>query len=149
MRDKDAVDGALMICEMFCYYRAKGKSLTQRLAELYAQYGYCLNTLHSYTFEGAEGFAKMQGIMRRLRGEIPALGPVKVTETLDYAKGIQGLPASDVLKFVLEGGCSAVIRPSGTEPKLKAYLSVCAGSREEAERIEQEICRSLEELYKG
>ena len=149
VRDKDAVDGALMICEMFCYYRAKGKSLPQRLAELYAQYGYCLNTLHSYTFEGAEGFAKMQGIMRRLRGEIPALGPVKVMEMLDYAKGIQGLPASDVLKFVLEGGCSAVIRPSGTEPKLKAYLSVCADSREEAERIEQEICRSLEELYKG
>ncbi len=148
VRDKDAVDASLLICEMFCYYRDMGKRLTERLEELYRQYGFCLNTLHSYTYEGAQGFSRMQAIMEELRKGIAALGGKRVRETLDYAGGIAGLPPSDVLKFVLDGGSSVVIRPSGTEPKLKAYLSIRAGSREEAEKTEEELRRALEERLK-
>lgn len=144
VRDKDAVDGALLICEMFAYYRTKGISLCEKLDELYREYGYCRNTLHSYEFEGAAGFAEMQEIMSRFRRKNTNLGSIKIVECLDYMEGIDGLPRSDVLKFVLEGHCSIVIRPSGTEPKMKAYISAAAKNLEAAEQIEREILRGLE-----
>lgn len=146
VRDKDAVDGACLICEMFSYYATRGISLLDKLNELYQTYGYCLNTLHSYEFEGSAGFAKMQSIMKNFRGEIAGFAGKKVVTLLDYAEGLDGLPKSDVLKFLLEDNCSVVVRPSGTEPKLKAYISVSAESRVAAEAQEIEIVKELEKV---
>ena len=148
VRDKDGVDGAYMICEMFSYYATQGVSLLDKLDELYKIYGYCLNTLHSYEFDGSAGFAKMQSIMRAFRGDITEFGGKKVVKMLDYAPGLDGLPKSDVLKFLLEDNCSIVVRPSGTEPKLKTYISVSAENKETAEKVEAEICKSAEEFLK-
>lgn len=144
VRDKDAVNGAFMICEMFAFYKSQGIGLLDKLQEIYDTYGYCLNTLHSYEFEGAEGFAKMQGIMRSFREGLESIASKKVLRCLDYAKGLDGLPKSDVLKFLLEDDCSVVIRPSGTEPKLKAYISVSADNESDAYRTEAAIQSSLE-----
>lgn len=144
VRDKDGVDGAYMICEMFSYYKTQGISLLEKLEELYRTYGYCMNTLHSYAFEGSAGFAKMQSIMQAFRGDVKAFGGKKVVKLLDYAQGLDGLPKSDVLKFLLEGNCSIVVRPSGTEPKLKIYISVSAADKEAAEDIEAEIVKDAE-----
>ena len=119
VRDKDGVNGACMICEMFSYYATKGIGLLDKLDELYRMYGYCLNTLHSYEFDGSAGFVKMQKIMKAFRGDVEKFGNKKVLKLLDYAAGLDGLPKSDVLKFLLEDNCSIVIRPSGTEPKLE------------------------------
>ena len=145
VRDKDAVDGAFLICEMAAYYRSKGMGLLEVLEGLYEKYGFCLNTLHSYEFEGMEGFEKMKGIMNRLHtmasriaeGEAVCIGGRKTEAVEDYLSGtisradkttepIAGLPSSDVLKFRLAGNASVVVRPSGTEPKLKLYISVSA-----------------------
>ena len=139
VRDKDGVDGAYMICEMFSYYATRGIRLTDKLQELYKEYGYCRNTLHSYQFEGSAGFAKMQEIMAAFRRGISSFGGRKVEKLLDYSQGLEGLPKSDVLKFLLEGGCSLVVRPSGTEPKLKLYLSVTADDAQNALAVEQGI----------
>ena len=97
VRDKDAVDGAFLICEMFAYYKTKGISLLDKLNELYNTYGYCLNTLHSYEFEGASGFDKMQNIMASFRGDIKEFAGMKIETCLDYNLGIDNLPKSDVL----------------------------------------------------
>lgn len=118
VRDKDGVNAAFLICEMFTYYASQGIGLFEKLNELYAEYGYCLNTLHSYTFEGSAGFEKMQNIMVSFRKSITEFAGKKVLKCLDYSEGIDGLPKSDVLKFFLEDNCSIVVRPSGTEPKL-------------------------------
>lgn len=148
VRDKDGVDGAYMICEMFSYYATQGISLLDKLDELYKAYGYCLNTLHSYEFDGSAGFFKMQSIMHSLRGDIKEFGGKRVIKLLDYALGIDGLPKSDVLKFLLEDNCSIVVRPSGTEPKLKTYISVSAENKEAAVKVEAEISKSAEKHLK-
>lgn len=146
VRDKDGVGAACLICEMFSYYAARGVSLLDRLEQLYADYGYCLNTLHSYAFDGSAGFARMQSVMQALRAGVASFGTRKVLRVLDYAEGLDGLPRSDVLKFILADGCALVVRPSGTEPKLKLYLSVSAQSREAAQEAEAELLRSAETL---
>ncbi len=149
VRDKDAVDGSLMICEMFAYYKNQGLSMIDVLNDLYQRYGYCLNTLHSYTFEGAEGFQKMQMIMQELRKtSLKEIAGRKVIEVRDYLEGINQLPKSDVLKYMLESNTSIVIRPSGTEPKLKVYLSVSADNHDAAEKMEAFIVKELEEHFK-
>lgn len=145
VRDKDGVNAAFLICEMFTYYASQGIGLFEKLNELYAEYGYCLNTLHSYTFEGSAGFEKMQNIMVSFRKSITEFAGKKVLKCLDYSEGIDGLPKSDVLKFFLEDNCSIVVRPSGTEPKLKAYISVSAATKEEAQVVEGELARAVEE----
>ena len=147
VRDKDGVNGAYMICEMFAYYASKGISLLDKLQELYEIYGYRLNTLHSYEFEGPSGFKKMQEIMAEFRNGLDTIGPKKVENVLDYEKGLNGLPKSDVLKYLLEDQCSVVVRPSGTEPKLKVYVSVCAESKEEASVLEQQITEHLRMFF--
>lgn len=147
VRDKDAVDGAFLICEMFAYYATKGIGLLDKLNELYSTYGYCLNTLHSYEFEGSAGFVKMQDIMKEFHGGLETIGPKKVLTCLDYSKGLDGLPKSDVLKFLLEDNCSVVVRPSGTEPKLKTYISVSAESREAALAVEEKIVDGLKGFF--
>lgn len=148
VRDKDGVNGTYMICEMFSYYASHGISLLDKLEELYRTYGYCLNTLHSYEFDGSAGFTKMQNIMQVFRKNIKEFGGKKVSTLLDYKLGLDGLPKSDVLKFLLDDNCSIVVRPSGTEPKLKIYISVSAKNRELAEIMETEICKSAEEYLK-
>ena len=147
VRDKDAVDGAFLICEMFAYYKTQGISLIDKLNSLYEKYGYCLNTLHSYEFDGSAGFAKMQDIMGEFHKGLDTIGGKKVIECQDYSKGLNGLPKSDVLKFMLEGNCSVVVRPSGTEPKLKTYISVSAVDKATAEKEEQIICDELAEKF--
>ena len=144
VRDKDGVNGAYLICEMFSYYATRGISLLEKLEELYRTFGYCLNTLHSYEFDGSAGFAKMQKIMESFRGGVSEFGGKKVVKLLDYGTGLDGLPKSDVLKFLLEDNCSLVVRPSGTEPKLKIYVSVSAESEAAARIIEAEITKSAE-----
>ena len=146
VRDKDGVNGAYMICEMFSFYATRGMSLLEKLEELYKTYGYCLNTLHSYEFEGSAGFAKMQRIMASFRGDILSFGGKKVKTLLDYSQGLEGLPKSNVLKFMLEDNCSLVVRPSGTEPKLKVYISVTAENEEQANEIEKAISVDAQEL---
>lgn len=143
VRDKDAVDGAFLICEMFAYYRTRGISLLDKLNELYETYGYCLNTLHSFEFEGTAGFEKMQKIMADFRKGVDSFGGKKVVSCLDYSQGLDGLPKSDVLKFLLEDHCSVVVRPSGTEPKLKTYISVSAENSEAAKAGEERIAEEL------
>lgn len=153
VRDKDGVNGAYLICEMFSCYATQGISLLDKLKELYQTYGYCLNTLHSYEFDGSAGFAKMQGIMKTFYEEVgpgkqvSAFSGKKIEKTLDYSQGLDGLPKSDVLKYLLEGHCSVVVRPSGTEPKLKTYISVRAENREKAEALESELAAKLEEFF--
>ena len=147
VRDKDAVNASFLICEMFAWYRQQGVSLLDKLEELYRTYGYCLNTLHSYTFEGSAGFEKMQRIMRSFREGIEEIGGKRVEKTLDYSLGLDGLPKSDVLKFLLAGNCSAVVRPSGTEPKLKVYLSVSAENREKALEEEERMAHQLDGFF--
>ena len=120
VRDKDAVDGVFMIAEMFAYYRAQGVSLLDKLAEIYKTYGHFVSTLDCFQFEGAEGFKKMQDIMEDYRGASEVEGK-KIAAKKDYSKGIDGLPKSNVLKFTFENGDTMVVRPSGTEPKLKIY----------------------------
>lgn len=148
VRDKDAVDGAFLICEMFAYYKTQGISLLDKLEELYQKYGYRLNTLHSYEFEGAVGAEKMQQIMKAFRGDFTSFGGLKIEKLIDYLPGVDGLPKSDVLKFLLEQNGSVVVRPSGTEPKIKFYISVTADSMNAAEVKEKKIVEELEELLK-
>jgi len=145
VRDKDAVDAALMICEMFAYYKTRGIGLLEKLNQIYEKFGYCLNTLHSYEFEGSSGMAKMAEIMKKFHGGLDSVAGRKVEKTLDYSKGIDGLPPSEVLKYYFADG-SLVIRPSGTEPKLKAYISVTAKDRPAAEKVEKVVADQLSEL---
>jgi len=147
VRDKDGVDAAFLICEMFAYYKTRGISLLDKLAELYNEFGYCLNTLQSYSFEGSAGFAKMQEIMTTFHAGVETIGPKKVLKVLDYSQGLDGLPKSDVLKYLLEDNCSVVVRPSGTEPKLKTYISVSAKDKAAASEIEKQICDDLKKYF--
>lgn len=147
VRDKDGVNAAFMICEMFAYYQTQGISLLDKLAEIYQTYGYSLNTLHSYEFEGAAGFEKMQNIMKEIRAHLNQIAGMSIEETKDYAKGIDGLPKSDVLKFFLSNGATVVVRPSGTEPKLKLYLSVLADNYEQAASFEQSIVDDMAKYF--
>lgn len=148
VRDKDGVGAACLICEMFSFYSSRGITLLDRLNELYRTYGYCLNTLHSYAFDGSAGFARMQSVMQALRAGVASFGTRKVLRVLDYAEGLDGLPKSDVLKFILADGSTLVVRPSGTEPKLKLYLSVSAESRDAAVKAEADLLRSAEAMLR-
>ena len=154
VRDKDGVNASLLICEMAVYYKARGLTLQDALNRLYETYGYCLNTQHTYAFEGAAGAARMREIMDAFRSEPPRdFAGLRVERISDYKTSVArtadgrevkiALPASNVLKFWLEGDSSVVVRPSGTEPKLKVYLSVSAKTREKAKAWEEKI---LEEL---
>ena len=148
VRDKDAVNAAFMICEMFAYYRTGGISLPEKLEEIYETYGFCMNTLHSYEFDGAAGMQKMADIMAAFREADGALGDIRIEKRIDYLPGTDGLPASDVLKFTLEGGSTVVIRPSGTEPKLKMYISIMAEDRASAEATEKKLAKELEKYVR-
>lgn len=123
VRDKDAVNASLLICQMAQYYKLQGKNLVEAMRDLYEKHGYYHNKTVSLSYPGADGAAKMAGIMKSLRDEAPAeIAGSKVEAVVDYATCVNGLPAADVIEFDLEGGNKAIVRPSGTEPKIKLYI---------------------------
>ncbi len=138
VRDKDAVNASLLICEMFAHYKAIGKSLLDVLNELYETYGYYMESLESLTFEGVSGFETMQRIMRDFSTCPPKeIAGRKMVQMVNYNQGIRDLPKSNVLEFNLEGDVTVVIRPSGTEPKLKIYYLVKENSKKACEKLIQ------------
>ena len=142
VRDKDGVNGVTMICEMYAYYKSQDIDLLKKLCDIWDKYGYCLNTLHSYEFAGETGFYRIKEIMNYFRGNKASVPGFIIKEKLDYIKGLNGLPKADVIRFSNDK-CSIVLRPSGTEPKLKVYLSINANSKEEAQTIENRVSNSI------
>lgn len=123
VRDKDAVNASMLICQMAQYYKLQGLNLVQAMRALYEKYGYYHNKTISLSYPGADGAAKMADIMAALRAEAPAeIAGSKVEAVLDYATCVNGLPKANVIEFDLEGGDKAIVRPSGTEPKIKLYI---------------------------
>lgn len=151
VRDKDAVVASMLICEMAAFYRTKGISLLQARENMYKKYGNYVHTQSSFVCEGASGMERMKEIMAGLRSNTPTeIGGLKVTRFEDYAastsidtetgaKTMLTLPKSDVLTFKLTDGASVIIRPSGTEPKIKAYYTTIGKTREEAAALEKTI----------
>jgi phosphoglucomutase len=149
VRDKDGVSAAALTAEMTLYWRSRGKSLLDRLDDLYKICGFWQEVGISKYFQGPEGPAIMQGIMDKYRASPPAaLGGVKVTRVRDLAKGADGLPPSDVLQFYLEDGTVVSARPSGTEPKIKFYASCRADSGGGLEAAKAEAARKLDAIQK-
>mgnify|MGYP002595421167 CR=1 FL=1 len=151
VRDKDAVVGSMLICEMAAFYRTKGISLLQAREDMYKKYGNYLHSQKSFQCEGASGMERMKEIMTDLRADPPkAIGGLKVVDIADYlaseetnletgAKTVLTLPKSDVIAFKLEQGASVIIRPSGTEPKIKAYYTTIGDTRADAEAQEEKL----------
>ena len=148
VRDKDAVDGVFMIVEMFAYYKTRGISLLDKLDELYKKYGYYSNYLNSFEFPGSSGFMKMTKVMEHFRNEIKEINGVKVDTLLDYEKGINGLPKSNVVKMYLHDGSIVIARPSGTEPKLKIYTSITGKSVDENDKQYASLIAAVKEELK-
>ena len=133
-KDKDAVVASMLICEMAAYQKAQGKTLLERLEELYQQHGYYKEALDSFTLPGADGQERIADIMAQLRAQqVSELGGQAIAEIKDYKAGIDNLPKADVLKYFLADGGWMAVRPSGTEPKIKFYYSVRGETMADAE----------------
>ena len=147
-RDKDAVIASMLICEMAAYYRSIGSSLKQRLEEIYAEYGRYLNKIDSFEFPGLSGMDKMSGIMQNLRENAPAeIAGYKVTEVTDYTKTEEtGLPAANVLVYKLENNETVIVRPSGTEPKIKIYYTTLGNDLAEAQAEKDKLAEALKPI---
>lgn len=151
VRDKDAVVAAMLICEMAAYYRTKGISMIQARKNLYDKYGVYVHSQHSFTFEGESGMIKMSEIMNNLRTNHPdAINGFKIIKFEDYQESISkdcitgniskiNLPKSNVLSFSLENNEKVIIRPSGTEPKIKVYYTATAPTLEEANAMKDSL----------
>lgn len=160
VRDKDAVNASMLICEMAAYYRTQGITLLQARENMYKKYGVFLQTLHSFTFEGESGMNKMDAIMTELRNNNPTeIGGLNVIKFDDYKTGISKdlvneteteltLPKSNVLAFFLEGGSKVIVRPSGTEPKIKTYFTSKMPTHEEAEALEAKLADDFTKVMK-
>ena len=160
VRDKDAVVGSMLICEMAAYYRQQGKSLDEVMTEIYEEYGYYLNRTDSYEFDGAAGMAKMADIMDKFRKEPPKeVAGYQVTEIADYLNSYKkdlatdeqteiNLPKSNVLSYSLEGGMGVIVRPSGTEPKVKVYTTSVGTSKENAAEIAENLAKYMSAFMK-
>ena len=148
VRDKDAVIGSMLICEMAAYYRSTGSSLKQRMEEIYAEYGRYLNKVDSFEFPGLTGMDKMAGIMQSLRDNPPSeIGGIKVVNAVDYTKPEEtGLPSANVLIYTLEGGATVIVRPSGTEPKIKTYFTTLGKDLSEAQAQKDQLAEALKPL---
>ncbi|SDB36936.1 phosphoglucomutase [Ruminococcaceae bacterium FB2012] len=158
VRDKDAVVASMLICEMAAFYRTKGVSLLQAREEMYKQYGNFVHTQSSFQCEGASGMERMKEIMSGLRNDPPkAIGGKKTLSVADYAaseetdlasgaKTVLTLPKSDVIAYKLEDGASVIIRPSGTEPKIKAYYTTIGTTRDEAKALEETIAADFKSI---
>ena len=148
VRDKDAIVGSMLICEMAAYYRSVGSSIKQRLEEIYAQYGRYLNKVDSFEFPGLSGMDKMAGIMSGLRQNPPAeIGGYKVEKVTDYQNTAEtGLPAANVLVYALDGGATVIVRPSGTEPKIKTYFTTLGKTLAEAEAQKEALAAAIKPI---
>ena len=150
VRDKDAVNASLLIMEAAAYYAQKGMNLGDAIDRLYEEYGYYRNDLCSFTFEGVSGMQTMKNLMERLRAEKPAeLAGRKVLSSVDYENDNTGLPKAQVLEYRLEGKAKLIVRPSGTEPKIKVYLSAVGKTREEADSVIETMKQTANELMKA
>lgn len=143
VRDKDATVAAMLVCEMYAYYKSKDISLIERLNELYDEFGYCLNVQHSLTFDGAKGQAKIERIMDGVRYVLQTLANSTIVLKKDYLNGIDGLPKSNVIKVFLDDKNSIIFRPSGTEPKIKIYFSIISKDKESALQIKEKLYFSI------
>lgn len=158
VRDKDAVIGSMLICEMAAYYRSIGSSIKEELDRIYAEYGRYLNKVDSYEFPGLSGMDKMAGIMQKLRQEPPTeFAGYKVVTVSDYQARTRtelatgkteaiDLPAANVLIYALEGGATVVVRPSGTEPKIKTYFTTLGKNVEEAQAQKDALAAALKPI---
>lgn len=143
-RDKDAVVASMLICEMAEYYRTKGKNLYRAMQDIYKTYGYHHNRTLSFTFEGSAGAQKMSDLMSAFRTTaLSTVGDFVVESIVDYKEGVGTLPPANVIEFVLEGGSKAIVRPSGTEPKIKVYVFAVGRSAEEAKEIADVISSDM------
>ena len=134
MRDKDGVNAVMLACEAAAWYAARGMTLLDALNALYAEHGWYRSAQKSFTFEGESGMKTMQAIMTRLREELPfVIAGYGVEKIVDYQSSATGLPKANVLEYRFENGAKLMVRPSGTEPKIKVYLSAVAGSAAEAD----------------
>ncbi len=149
VRDKDAIIGSMLICEMAAYYRSIGSSIKQRLEEIYDKYGRYLNKVDSFEFPGLSGMDKMSGIMEGLRKNPPKeIGGYAVVKITDYTKPEEtGLPAANVLIYALKGGATVVVRPSGTEPKIKTYFTTLGKDLAEAEAQKAKLAEALKPIF--
>ena len=148
VRDKDAIVGSMLICEMAAYYRSIGSSIKERLEAIYAKFGRYLNKVDSYEFPGLSGMEKMSGIMDSLRKNPPAeIGGYNVVSVTDYQDSEKtGLPKANVLIYALEGGATVVVRPSGTEPKIKTYFTTLGKDLTQAEAQKEQLAEALKPL---
>ncbi len=149
VRDKDAIIGSMLICEMAAYYRSIGSSIKQRLEEIYEKYGRYLNKVDSFEFPGLSGMDKMAGIMDGLRQNPPAkLGDYAVVKVTDYKKPEEtGLPVANVLVYKLEGGAEVIVRPSGTEPKIKTYFTTLGKDLAEAQAQKDALAAAIAPIF--
>ena len=149
VRDKDAIIGSMLICEMAAYYRSIGSSIKQRLEEIYAKYGRYLNKVDSFEFPGLSGMDKMAGIMEDLRKNPPAeIGGYAVAKVTDYKNTAEtGLPAANVLIYKLDGGAEVIVRPSGTEPKIKTYFTTLGKDLAEAQAQKDALAAALKPIF--
>ena len=149
VRDKDAVNAVMLACETAAYYAAQGMSLLDAVNALYKEFGFYRNALESFTFEGETGMHKMQGIMAGLRANAPkVIAGYEVAGVVDYDTDGTGLPRADVLEYRLANGAKLMVRPSGTEPKIKVYLSAVAGSEAAADAINQALADAAKDWMK-
>ncbi len=147
VRDKDAVNASLLICQMAQFYKLEGKNLAQAMRDLYAKHGWWLNRTVSLSYPGAEGADKMAAIMAGLRSGAPAeLAGRAVEKVVDYQGGVNGLPSANVVEFDIAGGNKVIVRPSGTEPKIKLYIFAKDASREAADQLLDELEAAGREL---
>ncbi len=147
VRDKDAVNASMLCCEMTAWYKSRGMTLAQAMDALYEKYGFYRNDLASFTFEGAEGMRKMAVIMENLRSNPPKMLDGKgVKKVVDYQVGVDGLPKSNVLEFQTDSA-KVLVRPSGTEPKVKVYLSARDSNMEDAAKMNQRILSEIAQDY--
>ena len=148
VRDKDAVIGSMLICEMAAYYRSIGSSIKQRLEEIYAEYGRYLNKVDSYEFPGLSGMDKMTSIMDGLRQNPPTeFDGDKVVKAVDYKNAEEtGLPAANILIYTLESGATVIVRPSGTEPKIKTYFTTLGKDLTEAQAQKDKLAEALKPI---
>lgn len=149
VRDKDAVVASMLICEMAAYYRSVGSSLKERLEELYRDYGRYLNAVDSFEFPGLSGMDKMASIMEKLRTEPPKEFAGKtVVRVKDYEKTEEtGLPRANVLIYELSDGATVIVRPSGTEPKIKAYYTTLGKDLEEAKKEREALAAAVKPYF--
>jgi len=148
VRDKDAIIGSMLICEMAAYYRSIGSSIKEELERIYREYGRYLNKVDSFEFEGLSGMDKMAKIMADLRADhLTEIAGYKVEKVTDYKKPEEtGLPAANVLIYSLEGGASVIVRPSGTEPKIKAYYTTLGKDLAEAQAQKDALSAAMKPL---